>query len=63
VFGCGTGAIISPVGELGWKGGRMSINDGRVGEISQKLFETITAIQRGRVPDKHGWLVEVPEEA
>ncbi|WP_437661268.1 branched-chain amino acid aminotransferase [Sorangium sp. So ce1182] len=63
VFGCGTGAIISPVGELGWKGGRMSINNGRAGEIAKKLFDTITAIQRGRMPDKHGWLVEVPEEA
>jgi len=59
-FGCGTGAIISPIGELGTPSGRMLVNQGQAGEIAKRLFGAISDIQRGRVPDTHGWLVEVP---
>jgi branched-chain amino acid aminotransferase len=59
VFGCGTGAVISPVGELALKHKRMIINDRRPGPVSQKLFETLTGIQQGRIPDTRGWLVPV----
>jgi branched-chain amino acid aminotransferase len=56
VFGCGTAAVITPVGTLGWKGEDLSINGGRPGEISRRLFDAITAIQYGREPDTHGWM-------
>jgi branched-chain amino acid aminotransferase len=59
VFGCGTGAVLSPVGELAYKHKRMIINDRRPGPVSQKLFETVTGIQQGRIPDTRGWLVPV----
>ncbi|HSR96058.1 MAG TPA: branched-chain amino acid aminotransferase [Kofleriaceae bacterium] len=59
VFGCGTGAVISPVGELAHKNKRMVINDRRPGPVSQRLFETLTGIQQGRLPDTRGWLVPV----
>lgn len=59
VFGCGTAAVITPVGELGWKGDRIIINDGKAGESAQRLFEAITDIQYGRAPDTHGWITFV----
>lgn len=58
-FGTGTAAVISPMGELNWNGNIISINDGKIGEISQKLYDSITAIQFGKVPDKFGWTQEV----
>jgi branched-chain amino acid aminotransferase len=56
VFGCGTAAVITPVGELGWKGERITINDGRPGEMARRLFDAITGIQYGSLPDPHGWI-------
>jgi branched-chain amino acid aminotransferase len=56
VFGCGTAAVITPVGALGWKGEDIVINGGEPGEVSQRLFDTITGVQSGREPDKHGWM-------
>ncbi|MBI5494283.1 MAG: branched-chain amino acid aminotransferase [Deltaproteobacteria bacterium] len=60
VFGSGTAAVISPVGELGWHGQRMVLGDGNVGEVSRRLYEAITGIQYGTAKDEHGWLWEVP---
>jgi branched-chain amino acid aminotransferase len=59
VFGAGTAAVVSPVGELSFGGERVAIAGGGVGPVSQKLFDTISGIQRGAVEDKFGWLVEV----
>jgi len=59
VFGTGTAAVISPVGELNWEGHIMTINDGKIGKISQKLYDSITGIQSGKLPDTMGWTVEV----
>jgi branched-chain amino acid aminotransferase len=59
VFGCGTAAVITPVGELGWKGERMVINGGEVGPLARRLYDTITGIQYGRLPDPWGWMTEV----
>jgi branched-chain amino acid aminotransferase len=56
VFGCGTAAVITPVGALGWKGEDMVINNGEPGEVSQRLFDAITGVQSGREPDRHGWI-------
>ena len=55
VFGTGTAAVISPVGELGWKGQRFKVGDGQPGEMSKRLFTAITDIQYGRAPDPDGW--------
>ncbi|MDX2021667.1 MAG: branched-chain amino acid aminotransferase [Deltaproteobacteria bacterium] len=59
VFGTGTGAVISPVGELGWKDQRFAVGTGQPGDLSQKLFKAITDIQYGHAEDKFGWLTEV----
>lgn len=59
VFGTGTAAVISPVGELAYKGERIRVHDGEVGPLSQRLFNTLSDIQRGRVPDRHGWMTAI----
>ncbi|AJD92784.1 branched-chain amino acid aminotransferase [Jeotgalibacillus malaysiensis] len=58
-FGTGTAAVISPVGELNWGDKKMVFNDHNIGELSQKLYDTITGIQTGRRPDEFNWTVEV----
>lgn len=59
IFGTGTAAVISPVGHLRWNDHVMQIGDGGIGEVSQKLYDTITGIQLGDIPDKNNWTVEV----
>lgn len=61
-FGTGTAAVISPVGELYWKGKKIVINNGQIGELSKKLYDTITGIQTGKVEDPLGWIVEVEKD-
>ncbi len=56
VFGTGTAAVISPVGELAFVGEKLSINGGKPGPMAEKLYEEIGAIQRGVKPDKYNWL-------
>ncbi len=58
-FGTGTAAVISPIGELDWDGKNIVVNDGKIGEVSQKLYDYITGIQSGVIEDKLGWTVEV----
>ena len=59
MFASGTAAVISPVGELCYKGDRMIINNGDIGPIAQKLYDTLYGIQTGNVEDMMGWTVEV----
>ena len=59
VFGTGTAAVISPVGELFDNGNKMIINNNEIGPISQKLYDTITGIQWGKISDNMGWTVPV----
>lgn len=59
VWGTGTAAVISPVGKLRWKDEVMLIDDGGIGELSQKLYDTITGIQLGKIEDVNNWVVEV----
>ena len=59
VFGTGTAAVISPVGKLRYQDDVMTINGGEIGELSQKLYDTITGIQLGKLPDERGWRVKV----
>lgn len=59
VFGTGTAAVISPVGELYDEGKHMVINNGEIGPIAKKLYDAITGIQWGKLPDDLGWIVKV----
>lgn len=58
-FGSGTAAVISPIGELKWGDKIMTINDGKIGPVSQKLYNELTAIQWGNAKDPFGWSYEV----
>lgn len=58
-FGTGTAAVISPIGELNYKGEITTINDFKTGELTQKLYDTLTGIQWGDVEDRFGWTREV----
>lgn len=54
-FGTGTAAVISPIGELNYKGNITTINQFKTGELTQKLYDTLTGIQWGDIEDNFGW--------
>lgn len=56
-WGSGTAAVISPVGELKCNGIVTTINNGKIGQLSQKLYDTLTQIQWGEREDTFGWIV------
>ena len=58
-WGSGTAAVISPVGTLRYENEIMEIGGGGIGPVSQKLYDTVTGIQTGKVNDEFGWTVEV----
>ena len=58
-FGTGTAAVVSPIGELKYCGKVMPINGGKIGPISQKLYDVLTGIQFGKLEDPFGWVVEI----
>jgi len=55
VFGCGTAAVIAPVGKFGFRDEEILINNNQPGPVAQRLFQELTDIQYGRVPDRFGW--------
>lgn len=59
VWGTGTAAVISPVGHLREGDTDILIKDGGIGALSQKLYDTITGIQLGKIEGPAGWSVEV----
>jgi len=54
-WGCGTAAVISPIGELNYKDVAYSVCGGKIGELSQRLYDELTGIQWGKVADTRGW--------
>ena len=54
-WGTGTAAVISPIGELCYKGEKITIQDFKTGPLTQKLYDTLTGIQWGRLEDKYHW--------
>lgn len=59
VFATGTAAVISPVGELSWEDKKLVINNGEIGELSQRLYDELYGIQIGEKEDTRGWIVPV----
>ena len=59
VFGTGTAAVVSPIGELIYKNEQYVIGQGAIGPITERLYRALTDIQRGRGPDLHNWIVPV----
>ena len=58
-WGCGTAAVVSPIGELCYKGKKCTVNGGKIGPLTQHLYDTLTGIQWGKTEDTFGWTVEV----
>lgn len=59
VFGTGTAAVISPVGSLMYEQEVVTVNNFEIGELTQKLYDTLTGMQFGKLPDTMGWTVKV----
>jgi branched-chain amino acid aminotransferase len=58
-FGTGTAAVISPVGQITFKGQDHIVAGGEMGALSQKLYDEIIAIQYRDKPDPHGWVERI----
>lgn len=59
VWGTGTAAVISPVGHLREGNNVVQIADGGIGELSQRLYDTVTGIQLGKLDGPSRWVVEI----
>lgn len=59
VFACGTAAVITPVGEVKFEGGKWTINNGQPGPVAERLRAALLAIQHGSAPDAHGFMHRV----
>ncbi len=58
-WGCGTAAVISPIGKLSYLDQEYEICGGQIGETTRMLYDTITGIQRGKLEDIYGWTVKI----
>ncbi len=58
---CGTAAVISPVGRVTYDGGVINFPSGmeKMGPVLQKLYDTLTGIQMGRLEGPEGWVVKI----
>ena len=54
-FGSGTAAVVSPIVTLAYEGQEHTVGDGGIGAVTQKLYDTLTGIQWGTLPDTFGW--------
>ncbi|MFW5780854.1 MAG: branched-chain amino acid aminotransferase, partial [Bacillota bacterium] len=59
VFGCGTAAVVSPVGILGYEGKDIVINNNQMGKVSSFLYDKLTGIQYGKIKDEYNWVINV----
>ncbi len=58
-WGCGTAAVVSPIGELCYKGKKYTVGGGKIGEVTQHLYDTLTGIQWGKIEDTFGWTYKI----
>lgn len=58
-WGTGTAAVVSPIGELAMGDKKVTVSGGKIGEITQKLYDELTGIQWGRVADPHDWITKL----
>ncbi len=58
-WGCGTAAVVSPIGRLSYLGKEYTVNEGKIGEVTQKLYDTLTGIQWGKIEDTFGWIEKI----
>jgi branched-chain amino acid aminotransferase len=58
-FGTGTAAVISPVGQITYRGRDYVVAGGKMGKLSQRLYDEIVSIQYGERPDPYGWVQRI----
>ncbi len=58
-WGCGTAAVVSPIGHLCYKDKTYTINNDKIGDVTAKLYDTLTGIQWGKRDDPYGWVVRL----
>ncbi len=61
-WGCGTAAVVSPIGELCYKGQKYAVNNGKIGAVTQHLYDTLTGIQWGKIEDTYGWIYQITKK-
>jgi len=59
VFGCGTAAVVTPIGAVDGDSGGWTIGDGRPGPVTTRLKAELIDIQHGHQPDPFGWIYKV----
>ena len=63
MFAAGTAAVVTSIGELGFRRERLALGDGLPGEVAKTVYDGITAIQYGRAEDRQGWMRRVRRHA
>ncbi|MHA2250391.1 MAG: branched-chain amino acid aminotransferase [Candidatus Kariarchaeaceae archaeon] len=56
IFGIGTAASIAPVGVIKYKSEILTVNEEKIGKITQQIYNELTGIQYGNIEDRHGWI-------
>ena len=58
-WGCGTAAVVSPIGQLYYNEKTYVINNNEIGKVTQDLYDTLTGIQWGKIEDTYKWTVQI----
>ncbi len=58
-WGCGTAAVVSPIGRLMYRDVEYTICNEQIGEVTQKLYDILTGIQWGKREDTFGWVHKI----
>ena len=58
-WGCGTAAVVSPIGKLAYNGKEYEVNGNNIGKVTQHLYDTITGIQYSKLEDTYNWIVKI----
>ncbi len=58
-WGCGTAAVVSPIGKLAYGDSEYVIGEGKIGAVTQKLYDLLTGIQWGKISDEFGWVYKL----
>ncbi len=58
-WGCGTAAVVSPIGKLAYGDKEYTVGNGGIGEVTQKLYDLLTGIQWGKTEDPYGWVLKL----
>ena len=58
-WGCGTAAVVSPIGRLMYRDVEYTICNEEIGEVTQKLYDILTGIQWGKSEDTFGWVHKI----